>query len=99
MNQERDRWQRIEERLRQVELSLSELQGQLRGEGEHLSSQLADIQRLLAEHARLLVGQNGASLVTRLAVLEEKEAARRWSLRAVWTAVIGMLVKLVFDYL
>ena len=50
-------------------------------------------------HARLLIGQNGHSLVTRVAMLEDAEQSRKWSLRAIWGAVISMLVKVLHDIL
>ena len=88
---------RIEERLRAVEIQLGRLSAQLAGEREHIARHLAELQRAHEGHGRILKGDNGSSLLTRVALLEEMRNARQWSSRAAWLAVTALLVKIVYD--
>jgi hypothetical protein len=89
----------IEERLRAVEVQLGRLSAQLTTEHAGLTQTVAQLRRVGESHARLLLGVNGHSLLTRVAMLEEAEQGRKWSLRAIWGAVASMLVKVVYDAL
>jgi len=99
MSEMQTQLERVEERLRGVELQLAELTAQLAGEQSGMTQTVAQLRHVCESHARLLVGGNGHSLLTRVAMLEEAEQTRKWSLRAVWSAVIGMLVKVLHDAL
>ncbi|MCE9547279.1 MAG: hypothetical protein K8T25_17545 [Planctomycetia bacterium] len=91
--------QRVEERLRAVEVQLGHLTAQLTSEHSGMTQTVAQLRHVCESHAKLLVGSNGHSLMTRVAMLEDSEQSRRWSLRAIWGAVVGMLVKVLHDVL
>ena len=88
---------RVEERLRAVEVQLGRLTAQLTTEQAALTRSLGELHKVCEAHARVLVGPNGHALTTRVAVLEESERARKWSLRAVWGAMIALGVKVLHD--
>jgi len=90
--------ERVEERLRAVEVQLGHLTAQLTSEHSGMTQTVAQLRHVCESHARLLVGSNGHSLMTRVAVLEESEQTRKWSLRAIWGAVVAVLVKAVHDF-
>ena len=91
--------ERVEERLRAVELQLGRLTAQLTTEHAGMTQTVAQLRHVCESNSKLLVGANGHSLMTRVAMLEEAEQSRKWSLRAIWGAVAAMLVKVVHDIL
>jgi len=59
----------------------------------------AQVDKRLGRIETLLVGSEGAQgLVPRLAVVEERQAAHRWSLRAVWAAAVAAALSAVGQY-
>lgn len=58
-----------------------------------------ELRKTLACINTTLRGNGGTGLLTRVGLLEQTEETRRWSLRALWGAVLMMGIKVIFDVL
>lgn len=87
----------IHERQGNLEVSLTRIITKIEIHTENDKVLLLRIQTLLERHDHILFGNESLGIKTQLDRLEEKEKTRQWSVRALWTAFLVMLGKVLYD--
>jgi hypothetical protein len=81
------------ERLVAIETNLKLLTQEVHASGTQL-------QRIVARHDRILLGTDEApGLAVKVDRLEQSETRRVWHVRALWSAVMALLAKLLGEHL
>lgn len=93
----------LDERLRAVELKLSELNASIEGDQVNTSRILTEIQtevvEINKEIKQLFYPPEGNGIISRLEKLEAKEENRKWLLRIIGAGVVGLILKTIFEYI
>lgn len=87
----------ISDRVGNLEVSLARITTTIEIHTENDKVLLLRIQTLLEKHDYILFGNDSPGIKTQVDRLEEKERTRQWSLRALWTVLLSVLVKIFYE--
>lgn len=96
----------IETRLRDLEFSNVRLLSHLESETgtykrytENLEAAIKRIEEMLKKYNDAIYGNGNAGILTHIDRLNQIEKDRRWNLRLIWSSLVGVVVKIIYDTL
>lgn len=93
-----NQWERIDERLRALELQSKENTTSIESGMGNLSRLVEEVRDIIRRHDTMFFGSNGnVGLVTRLDRLEQSEKTRKWAMHAIGATAFGLVVKVLWD--
>lgn len=93
------RLQEIEKTLTSLDKTIATMTVIYTQTHEAMTRLLSEQSKIMQTHSTLLHGDgvNIKGLLNRIDMLEGIEENRRWTIKAMWTAIIGVIVKIVYD--